>query len=136
MSKYKNLRVEILNILQDKEEHTVDDIKQSCEEKGFDFQNKKDPIYNMVHQLKKKGVIISPRKGVYQINDDNKQEGDGDYIDVEFQNCIKKIEEEIERYRKFSWVNCSEREWKIASIKGKQMMRLAEKLEEIKGIFF
>ena len=133
MSKYKNLRVEILSILQDREKHTVDDIKQACEERGFDFQNKKDPIYNMVHQLKKKGVIISPGKGIYQINDNNKQEKDEDYIDVEFQNCIKKIEEEIEKYKNFSWVNCSEKEWKIASIKGKQMMRLAE---DITSIFF
>lgn len=135
MSKYKNLRVEILNILQDGEKHTVDDIKQSCEEKGFDFQNKREPIYNMVHQLKKKGVIISPGKGIYQIIDRNKQEEDEErnYIDVEFQNCIKKIEEEIEKYKDFSWVNCSEKEWKIASIKGKQMMRLAE---EINSIFF
>lgn len=135
MAKYKDLRAELLNILRDGQKHTIDDIEQKCKEKGIDLPNKRDPIYNIVHQLKKKGIIRSEEKGTYRINDMIKQEEGSrmNQTNIEIETYIKGIKKEIRKYKDFSWVNCSEEEWRRAKSLGKQMMELSE---EINDIFF
>lgn len=57
MVKYKKVREVIVNVLSDKQWHGVDEIKNKCEEVGINLKGDKGPIYNVVHQLKKKGKI-------------------------------------------------------------------------------
>ena len=54
MGKYKEVREVIVNSLSDKQWHGVDEIQSKCEEEGINLEGNRGPIYNVVHQLKKK----------------------------------------------------------------------------------
>lgn len=123
--KHEEFRKEFLNILQDGEKHKADEIEQRCLEKGIDIRNKRSILYNTAHQLKEQGILDSlEEKGVYKLNKTVKDK----HTDIELDNCIKKIEKELKKYRDFSWLNCSEEEWREASIKGRQMKELANEI--------
>lgn len=125
MSKHEDFRKEFLNILQDGEEHRVDEIEQRCLEKGIDIRNKRSILYSIAHQLREQGILDSlDEKGVYKLKKTVKDK----HIDMEFDKCIKNIKKELKKYRDFSWLNCSEEEWREASIKGKQMKELADEI--------
>ena len=74
MVKYKDLRIEIMEILSDGEGHTVEDIERKCIEKGFDLQNKRGPIYNVAHELKNRGIITVKENGIYRMSNKDVQE--------------------------------------------------------------
>lgn len=135
MVKYKDLRIEILEILSDGEGHTVEDIERKCLEKGFDFQNKRGPIYNVAHELKNRGIITVKENGIYRMSNKDVQEMKQNIkgVDKDFEECIKKMERKLKEYKNFSWVNSTEEEWKEAKALGKRMIKLAE---EINDIFF
>lgn len=125
MLKHKRFRKEFLNILQDGEKHRAGEIEQKCLEKGIDIRNKRSILYSTAHQLKKQGILDPlEEKGVYKLKKTVKDK----YVDIEFDNCVKKIKKELKKYREFSWLNCSEEEWREASIKGRQMKELADEI--------
>lgn len=125
MLKHKKFRKEFLNILQDGEKHRAGEIEQKCLEKGIDIRNKRSILYSIAHQLKKQGILDPlEEKGVYKLKKTVKDK----HVDIEFDNCIKKIKKELKKYREFSWLNCSEEEWREASIKGRQMKELADEI--------
>lgn len=127
MAKHDKFCREFLTILQDGEEHKSDEIVEKCLEKGIDLRNNKRLIYNMASQLRLKGILEEGRRGVYRLK---KGQNEGS-IDMEVDNYIKKIKKELKKYKNFSWVNCSEKEWKTASVRGKQMIGLANEIIEI-----
>lgn len=54
MGKYKDVREVIVNTLSDEKWHGVDEIQSKCEGEGINLEGDRGPIYNVVHQLKKK----------------------------------------------------------------------------------
>ena len=58
MGKYKEVREVIVNSLSDKQWHGVDEIQSKCEEEGINLEGNRGPIYNVVHQLKKKLFLM------------------------------------------------------------------------------
>ena len=114
MGKYKDVRDVLINALSDKQWHGVDEIQSKCEEEGINLKGDRGPIYNVVHQLKKKGKIEANGMGEYRIckqsieqvkegklETSNKQEN-------QLEVSIENIEIYMNKYKNFDWVNCSD----------------------------
>ena len=56
MGKYGEVRKVIMEVLCDQEWHTIDDLQNKCEVRGITLEDR-SPIYNVTHQLKKRGKI-------------------------------------------------------------------------------
>ena len=65
MGKYQKVREVIREIMKDGKVHTAEEMERICEKKGINLYNNRGPIYNIVHQLKQKGEIISDGENGY-----------------------------------------------------------------------
>lgn len=65
MGKYQKVREIIRDVMKDGKVHTPEEIELICKKNGVDLRNNRGPIYNIVHQLKQKGEIISDGENGY-----------------------------------------------------------------------
>ena len=54
--KYRGIGNVILNILEDNEWHTTDQLVDECRECGIDLEGAREPVYNAVFRLKNRCV--------------------------------------------------------------------------------
>lgn len=59
MKKYQKVRESIREIMKDGKVHTAEELHKECEKRGIEISANRGEIYNVVHQLKKKGEIES-----------------------------------------------------------------------------
>lgn len=135
MVKYKEVREVIINILADKQWHGVGEIQNKCQEDGIKLDGDKAPIYNVVHQLKKKGKIEANGMGEYRMC-----RLDVDYVVMgasgtynkknQLIESIKNIESYLNKYKNFDWINCTDEELQDARIDVARLLDLAQKVEK------
>lgn len=65
MGKYQKIREIIRNVMKDGKTHTAEEFERLCEKNGIYLQNNRGAIYNVVHQLKQKGEVISDGENGY-----------------------------------------------------------------------
>lgn len=73
MKKYQKVRESIREIMQDGKVHTAEELYKECEKRGIEISANRSEIYNVVHQLKKKGEIESDIEKGYILKE--KKEG-------------------------------------------------------------
>ena len=135
MGKYREVREVIINILSDKQWHGIDEIQSKCEGEGINLEGNRGPIYNVMHQLKKKGKIEANGMGEYRVwNQDigciekrkteltNKQKN-------QLIESIENIEIYLVKYKNFDWINCSDEELQYARSNVTRLLDLAQKIE-------
>ena len=137
MGKYKEKRGIVFEVLSDREWHTIDEIQKKCEEKGIFLNGERSAIYNVMHQLKKKGMLETSGTGKYKMSDENIQNDNKKEADQE--NChkqedklgksIKSIEIYLIKYKKFDWITCSEKELQEARANANKLIKLSEKIQ-------
>lgn len=67
MGKYKIIREIVREVMRDGNAHTAEELHKMCEKRGVEINSNRAEIYNTVHQLKKKGEIISAGENGYQL---------------------------------------------------------------------
>lgn len=67
MGKYQKIREIIRETVKDGKVHTAEEFEWICEKKGISLRNNRGPIYNVIHQLKQKGEVISDGEKGYMI---------------------------------------------------------------------
>ena len=136
MGKYKEVREVIVNTLSDKQWQGVDEIRSKCEEEGINLARDKGPIYNVVHQLKKKGKIEANGMGEYKVcNQDtetieNEERKSSNNQKNQLINSIEGIEIYLAKYKDFDWINCSDIELQDARFNVAKLLDLAQKIEK------
>ena len=65
MKKYQAIRELIRAVMEDGKVHTAEELQKICESRGIEINRNRSEIYNTVHQLKKKGIIISDGENGY-----------------------------------------------------------------------
>ena len=65
MGKYQKVREVIRDVMKDGKVHTAEEMERICEKRGIKLYNNRGPIYNIVHQLKQKGEIVSDGENGY-----------------------------------------------------------------------
>lgn len=136
MGKYREVREVIIKILSDKQWHVIDEIQSKCEGEGINLAGNRGPIYNVMHQLKKKGKIEANGMGEYRVwNQDT--EG-AEKRKLEFSNkqknklieSIENIEMYLVKYKNFDWIHCSDEELQYARSNVTRLLDLAQKIEK------
>lgn len=136
MGKYKEVREVIINILSDKQWHGIDEIQSKCEEEGIDLEGNRGPIYNVVHQLKKKGKIEANGMGEYRVwNQDTEgsEKRESEHTNKQKNQLIESIESieiYLVKYKNFDWINCSDEELQCARSNVTRLLDLAQKVEK------
>ena len=134
--KYKEVREVIVNSLSDKQWHGVDEIQSKCEEEGINLEGNRGPIYNVVHQLKKKGKIEANGIGEYRICKQSVEpvkKGRMEFSNKQknqLEVSIGNIEMYVDKYKKFDWINCSDEELQDARSNVTRLLDLAKKVEK------
>lgn len=126
MTSYKELRPILENILSDNNWHNIEEFLQVCSSTGLHLDDR-SAIYNIMHQLKKKGVIRADGNGNYQ----NIKFYDSQIKNSELLSSIKNIESEILKYKNFNWINCSDSELQQARITLKLLIHLSKKIQDV-----
>lgn len=65
MGKYQKVREVVRDMMKDGNVHTAEEMEKMCEMRGVNLYQNRGPIYNIVHQLKQKGEIISDGENGY-----------------------------------------------------------------------
>lgn len=65
MGKYKMIKDIIREVMKDGKVHTAEELHKACEKRGVEINRNRAEIYNTVHQLKKKGEIMSDGENGY-----------------------------------------------------------------------
>lgn len=141
MKKYRELKKILLESLSDGNWHTTDELQEKGEEFGISFESGRGPIYNIMHQLKKDGEVEANGVGQYKLNfshgvKEEQKLNQESYcmLNDELMESIKKIETLILKYRKFNWVNCSEKELQEARFVVNRLIKLSEKIQNEFGL--
>lgn len=136
MKNYGKVRKILIEYLSDGNWHTTDELQQKCEEFGISFEGGRGSIYNLVHQLKSAGELETTGAGLYRLRscqemeEEQETEQENVYaLDDELQEGIKKIEDIILKYRKFDWINCSEKELKEARCTVNRLLKLSDEIK-------
>ena len=94
------------------------------------------PIYNVVHQLKKKGKIEANGIGEYRICKQSVEpvkKGRMEFSNKQknqLEVSIGNIEMYVDKYKKFDWINCSDEELQDARSNVTRLLDLAKKVEK------
>lgn len=131
MVKYKDVRAIVLEELADQEWHTTKNLHDKCESLGLNFNGNKGPLYNVLHQLKKKRILESSGTGDYRLLTDNTTLNSSPNTKekkAELQPSIKIIESYITKYKKFDWINCSNQELLAARNNVSILLALSRKI--------
>lgn len=133
MGKYREVREVTMNVLSDRQWHGIDEIQSKCEREGIGLEGDRGPIYNVVHQLKKKEKIEANGMGKYRMSIQNMEcveiVGDGS-LKNQFAENIEKIEKYLNEYKKFDWVHCANEELQCARSNVLRLLELAQKIEK------
>lgn len=65
MGKYQKVREIVRNVLEDGKAHTAEELHRICESNGIEVSRNRSEIYNIVHQLKVRGEIVSDEENRY-----------------------------------------------------------------------
>lgn len=136
MGKYGEVRKVIMEVLCDQEWHTIDDLQNKCEVRGIALEDR-SPIYNVTHQLKKRGKIDTNGMGKYRMCKKNQEQNENTELEQEHSDIYEKqliksienIEIYLEKYKKFDWINCSDMELKEARENVARLLELEEKIK-------
>ena len=136
MGKYGEVRKVIMEVLYDQEWHTIDDLRNKCEVRGITLEDR-SPIYNVTHQLKKRGKIDTNGMGKYRMCKKNQEQNENTELEQEHSDIYEKqliksienIEIYLEKYKKFDWINCSDMELKEARENVARLLELEEKIK-------
>lgn len=74
MGKYQKIREIIKEVLSDGKAHTAEELHRACEKDKVEINRNRAEIYNTVHQLKKKGLIVADGDNGYLWVGVNKEE--------------------------------------------------------------
>ena len=136
MGKYKEVREVIVNALSDRKWHGVHEIQRKCEEEKINLDGDRGPIYNVVHQLKKKGLLEANGMGEYRICKDDTEHAEekilepDNYQKNQLIESIESIDMYLTKYKKFNWINCSDGELQEARSNVLRLLDLAQKIEK------
>lgn len=140
MKKYRELRDILMEVMSDKEWHTSDELQKKCEAHGMTFDGGRGPIYNIMHQFKKVGIVETDGTGRYRLSsndawtkDEKTNQKSTCELNRELAESISKIEIQLSKYKKFNWINCSEKELQDARCIANQLITLAEKIKKELG---
>lgn len=135
--KYKGIGNVILNILEDNEWHTTDQLVDECRKCGIDLEGAREPVYNAVFRLKNKGLIENGGAGRFRkktCNNEKTAEEKSAESDVEnemdFMSALEVVKREIENCRKIKWMQCSENELKKARETVRQLAELSDEIQQ------
>ena len=136
MGKYGEVRKVIMEVLCDQEWHTIDDLQNNCAVRGLTLEDR-SPIYNVTHQLKKRGKIDTNGMGKYRMCKKNQEQNENTELEQEHSDIYEKqliksienIEIYLEKYKKFDWINCSDMELKEARENVARLLELEEKIK-------
>lgn len=101
-----------------------------------DITSIRGPIYNVVHQLKKKGKIEANGIGEYRICKQSVEpvkKGRMEFSNKQknqLEVSIGNIEMYVDKYKKFDWINCSDEELQDARSNVTRLLDLAKKVEK------
>ena len=137
MGKYGEIRKVIMNVLSDQQWHKLDELQIECEEAGITFEGGRGPVYNVTHQLKKKGKIEGNGMGEYKMHVQSKEccenedvAGTSKNQETQLIESIKTIETYVMIYKNFDWINCSEAELNEARSNVTRLLDLAQTIEK------
>ena len=130
MQKYKGLRNIILEILDDHNCWTTEQLVSECEKRGMIFENGKNSIYNITYQLKKNGDIERVSQGVFRRKKMEEIKEEQSEETSKMQEAVWTIEKELEKYKDFDWINCSDDVLKQARMDVKELLKIAEKIQK------
>lgn len=103
---------------------------------GINLEGNRGPIYNVVHQLKKKGKIEANGIGEYRICKQSVEpvkKGRMEFSNKQknqLEVSIGNIEMYVDKYKKFDWINCSDEELQDARSNVTRLLDLAKKVEK------
>ncbi len=136
MGKYKEIREVIINVVSDQQWHKLEELQSKCEEVGISFEDGRGPIYNITHQLKKKGKIEANGMGAYRICMQNMECDERGEIEIhsnqkkQLLESIENIEIYLAKYKHFNWINCSDEELQDARSNVVRLIELGQKIEK------
>lgn len=102
----------------------------------INLEGNRGPIYNVVHQLKKKGKIEANGIGEYRICKQSVEpvkKGRMEFSNKQknqLEVSIGNIEMYVDKYKKFDWINCSDEELQDARSNVTRLLDLAKKVEK------
>lgn len=115
---------------------TVCNKELKTKEYTIELTNNRGPIYNVVHQLKKKGKIEANGIGEYRICKQSVEpvkKGRMEFSNKQknqLEVSIGNIEMYVDKYKKFDWINCSDEELQDARSNVTRLLDLAKKVEK------
>ena len=137
MGKYREIRKVIMDMLSDQQWHKLDELQTKCEETGITFEGGRGPVYNVTHDLKKKGKIEGNGMGEYKMHVQSMEYcNKGDVVETsknqetQLIESIKTIETHLMIYKNFDWINCSEYELNEVRSNVTRVLDLAQIIEK------
>lgn len=126
MKKGSQVKKCILVLLSDGKEHTTSEIREYISTQNIYLEKSSTLIRNVLYNLKHENSnIINTDRGVYklQINKDSVEPSDSD-----LNNAIKVIEKNLQEYKHFNWITCSDLQLDVARSKAQKLINLAHKI--------
>ena len=139
MRKYEGIRKILLEVLEDRQWHTIAEIERRCEENEIHLDGKRSPIYGVIHRLKKKEVLESDGAGQYRMSDEKRltaeemetdQKKKDSMEDENMEENIKNIEKCVENYKRFDWIHCSDEELREVRGNINRLLNLSERIQK------
>lgn len=130
MSKSKEIKKVIMEILKDGNVHTAEEIRTVCIEKGIIGSKEANIVRGAVFSLKKENeYFVAVEKGRYKLEKEKNLEK---YIKTDdFEEVIKYLNKKIDVFKNFNWITCTDEELDKSR---KQIMLLIDLSNEIKKI--
>lgn len=127
MSKSKEIKKIIMEILKDGEVHTAEEIRMACLERGIIGSEEANIVRGAVFSLKKENEnFVAVEKGRYKLEKEKDLEK---CIEKdEFEEVIKYLRKKINMFKNFNWITCTDEELEVSR---KQIMLLRDLSDEI-----
>lgn len=133
MSKSKEIKKVIMDILQDGNIHTAEEIRTVCARKGIIDIKESNVVRGAIFTLKKENeCFVAVDKGKYKLRRINDVEES--IVHDEFDKVIKYLEKKVNVFKRFNWITCTDEELEIARKQITVMMNLADDIKKIASI--
>lgn len=124
ISKCKEIKIIIKELMSDGELHTVDEIYQLAIQKKVIKDKKDAAVKNALYQLKKEDSnFTSEGQGRYRMKKEKETES---YSEITLDDSINKIVNVVEKFKKFDWVNCTDDE----------LSDMREEIRKVRNLYF